>query len=206
DTYSSDNPVPAANGCAIGLTHYFGSAGGGAGVPAIGTLSCTGVTGRVTFNPPLVNGGTTSGREKTSLTISACTTSGSNYPTPVTARGTSSGKLATNDCVSLLTGSTSMAGSDPALALRLSLPHPSYTGVKVRADFGGGTHTTAPQFGWSLSGAGTTVVSSFTGSDGGSSSTAQYVSNLTLAQVMTACASPTGLKSLKITSGALSLQ
>jgi len=206
DTYSSNNPSPAANSCAIGLTPYFGSAGGGAGVAAIGTLSCTGVTGRVTFNPPLVNGGTTSGREKVSVAVSACTTAGSNYPTPVTAKGTSSGKLVTNDCVSLLTGSTSMDVSDPALAVRLSLPRPSYSGVKVQANFGGGTHITAPQFGWSLSGVGTKVVSSFTGSDGGASSSAQYVSNFTLAQVMTACASPNGLKSLKITSGAISLE
>jgi hypothetical protein len=60
-------------------------------------------------------------------------------------------------------------------------------------------------FGWTLGGSGTTVTGSDQGSDGGASSTAQYVSNKTAAQISADCAG-SGLTSLKIVSGFVSLK
>lgn len=219
DSYSANSPNPvvssASRSCTIGLTHYFGSAGGGSDSPAVGTLSCAGVSGSITFAPALVLGGDTPDLEKVSLRISDCTTTASNYPTPTSGRGTSLGKLSTNDCSNLLTGATLKAASstnrpyqqgDALPALHVSLPHRTYSAVHVNVAFGGKTESSDPDLGWRLGGVGTTVATSFTGSDAGSSSTAEYNSNMTTSQVASACASPAGIASVKIVNGTLTLQ
>jgi hypothetical protein len=170
--------------------------------PTCETVSCPNVTGKVTFDPPLVNGGTTSDEAKVSVTLADCV--GIDNSTSTSGKGTSSGSMATNSCSNLNLSTASGPAATGNLLQNLDIKFRK----KVEADvtFGGYRQAVGiPNFGWSLGGSGTTVTGSDQGSDGGAGSTAQYVSNKTTAQISADCAG-SGLKSLKIVSGFVSLK
>jgi hypothetical protein len=171
--------------------------------PTCDTISCSSVKGKVTFVPPLVNGGTASDEAKISVTVSNCV--GSGGATLTSGKGTSSGSLTTDSCSNLNLSTQSGMTDSPSNPLQnLDIKFRK----KVDADVTFGAYTQAagvPDFGWSLGGPGTTVTGSDQGTDGGASSTAQYVSTLSTAKVSSDCAGA-GLKSLKIASGSLTLK
>jgi hypothetical protein len=72
----------------------------------------------------------------------------------------------------------------------------------------GGTTGTSGGEGFKLPNPGGTakVTGSFSGSDHGASSTAVTLSDQTTTQLLSACGSPTGLTSIQVTSGTVSLQ
>jgi hypothetical protein len=170
--------------------------------PTCETVSCQKVKGKVTFDPPLVNGGTASDEAKVSVTMGDCVGIDNSTSTP--GKGTSSGSLATNSCSNLNLSTASGPAATGNLLQNLDIKFRK----KVEADvtFGGYKQAVGiSNFGWSLGGSGTTVTGSDQGSDGGASSTAQYVSNKTAAQISADCAG-SGLTSLKIVSGFVSLK
>jgi hypothetical protein len=182
--------------------------------PACETLSCSRVKGVATFVPPLVNGGTVSDEAKISLTLSDCI--GSDNPIPRSGKATSSGPLTTNSCSNLKSSgaSSNVDGSDvvprtagPIQGLDVTIGKKiKHTSTASDVLFGGYSNIgDNSNFGWSLGGVGTSVTGFYQGSDGGSGSTAQYVTNGTDSQITAACEGA-GLKSLKIVSGSISLK
>jgi hypothetical protein len=71
--------------------------------------------------------------------------------------------------------------------------------------FPGFTPVAAATAGFSLGGTGTTVSGSYPGTDTGASSTATALFESTTTQIVGACGSEVGLKSLRVKSGTLSL-
>ena len=164
------------------------------GTVAAGTVSCTNVTGTVTFTPPLSNSGTSPETTKISLTASGCTTAGSGASPVTGATASATIQSPTNGCVALTT-------SKPvAVAVAWS---PSSVHASVASFSGYAVVTQGGDIGFGLPGTGgsATVAGSFAGTDHGAKSTAATYSNLTSTELLTACGTPAGVSSLTIASG-----
>jgi len=156
-----------------------------------GTVSCSKVTGSVTFDPPLTaSGGSSSETTKVKVTVSDCTASSGVTVTKGT--GTSSSSSSSNACTSLESPPTSPESflvkwspkSDGSTAV-------SYTGRTTVTSSSGDA-------GFELTG-GTS-----SGSFAATGVTATSYTNETTAQITSMCTSKSGLKKLDITSGSTS--
>jgi hypothetical protein len=166
-----------------------------------GTLTCSTITGTLTFNPPLSATGATSGTETTAIKVAVkgCT-SGSATVKP------KSGKVSTsqvtnggNSCTGLAKPSTT--------AETLTTAWSPKTIAATTISFPGYTPVTSPTVGFQLGGTGTTgsAGSSYLGSDSGKTSTAKVLTGDTSTQFLATC-DKSGIKTLKITSGTVTLQ
>jgi len=152
--------------------------GSGPASAQTGHLSCSSITGSLTFSPPLKNGGTKAEVTTTNTVEKSCS-GGTPDPTKVT--GTSSTKSATNSCAGLIKTST----------VTITL---SYTPTEPKSTFSGkATPTTSPP-GFKLSG-------KVTGSYAASTASATVKLKQTETQIKAACKSSGGLGSLTIASG-----
>jgi len=164
------------------------------GLVATGTVTCSNVSGTITFNPPLSNSGTSPETTTISLNASGCTQTGSNAQvTSGTATATIPGS--TNACTSLLTSKPVAVG----VAWTPSSVHATvatFSGYAVVMNSAGDIG-----FGLPASGGTASVAGSFAGSDNGSASKATTYSALTSTQLLAECGAATGMSTLAITSG-----
>ena len=147
-------------------------------VTGTGHVSCSKIMGTLTFKPPLKNGGTSAEVTTTKTTETGCS---GGTPNPTKVMGVSTHKGANNSCANL--------GSATAVTIKLTYS-PSVTASTFK---GTATGTTSPP-GFTLSG-------SVTGSYASTSASATVLLKQTSAQILAACKSSTGLKSLTIRSG-----
>jgi hypothetical protein len=167
---------------------------------ATGGVTCTNITGSLTFTPPLTTKGGSA--ESTAITLSAagCTTQGSNVSTVSGASGSATITSTTNSCTGLL-------NSRPLKVAMTWSPSTVRSSVVTFSGYGGVTNASGGE-GFKLPNAGgtTKVTGSFAGSDHGAGSTATTYSNQTGTQLLTACGSSAGLPSLQVTTGTLTLK
>jgi hypothetical protein len=165
----------------------------------VGTITCTGIKGSITFTPPLVNGGTkTETKQTVKITVSKCKAA-SGTPT-VPKKGKVSSNLAsgtgTNSCASLTGGGPP---SPETLVVKwsngLGTSTSSYSGYDIATNGAGDEGFSLPNSG----GTGTT-----TGSYASSSSTAQAFSNQNATQLGAECGGK-GIAKLTLKTGSTTL-
>jgi hypothetical protein len=217
--------VIAALGGIVGVT---ATAVGAAGPPATDvtndSIQCDQITGKITFAPPLQDGGTAAATAQVKLKVSDCTDDA--VPSGVVSGATVIGSLtlANNDCANLFSGLQSWAGSltanwRPAAGVKLTTKQSTIALSQVNgAVFGSGVPTGdnttwtgeygLVQFGTDANQGATaapSVTGDFTGGNGGSGSTFDLATNETNNNLQTACGSTSGLKQLTAGIGSLSL-
>ncbi len=167
------------------------------GAVATGSVTCTNVTGTITFTPPLSNTPTGPETTRLSLTATGCTTAGSSGTQVTSGTATATIQSSTNGCVSLLS-------SKPVVVAVAWSPSSIHASV---ASFGGYAIVTdaAQHTGFGLPNAkgSVSVAGSFAGADNGAKSTAATYSNLTSVQLLTDCGTAAGLPDLAIADGSV---
>jgi len=160
-------------------------------------VTCTNMTGSVTYDPPVRTNGTSPETQLFRLRSTHCTTSGSSvHVTGVTATATI--HRPTNSCASLLV-------STPVTLVATWMPSSippsvaSFSGYSIGAS-GGHALYVLPNSGGSV-----TVTGSFAGTDGGAHSSGTAVSTMTGAQIIAACTSPAGMSGDTIVDGTATL-
>ena len=162
-----------------------------------GTVDCSGVTGTVTFNPPLADGGTSTEVALAQVALTGCTGSAAGG-SPQSGYGTVTLVTPANDCSSLESG----GGVVPAnLVVSWS---PTTLGTSV-IGFPGFALASNAGAGLTMGGPGTSVTGSYAGGDAGASTTATGSSSTSPADIAAACGSADGLQSLTIDGGSLSV-
>ena len=176
-----------------------GSPAAPAAVVARGTVSCRSVTGSVSFSPPLTAKGTSPETSTIAVSASRCTVSGSNVNRVEGASASATLMSATNACQGLLTSQalTFTVHWSPSI-IRPTVLH--YSGYTVSVSAGKGAFT-LPDAGGTAS-----VTGSFAGSDHGAGSSALAVADESATGLVSACGSSTGLASIPVTSGTLTLK
>ncbi len=165
------------------------------------TVTCTGISAKATFSPPLTlnglpNGGT--GTETTTIkgTASGCTTSGPNGAvavTKVSIKGSIKDTSSTEGCAGL-NGSTPDTGTLTSTFKTNPKATPTSSAATVSSVVGGSGANGHGTFQLQFSG----VTGAFTGTDGGASSTSDAQTTDTTAQIITACQGKKGLKSIAV--------
>jgi hypothetical protein len=170
-------------------------------VVARGSVQCSTVTGSVDFAPPLTTKGTSAETTTISVTSSDCAVTGSNVNAVKSGVGTATISSPTNSCAGLLTPRPLSVDVtwDPSLVHTSVVMFSGYT-VDTNGPGGGGGFT-LPDTGGTAK-----VTGSFAGSDKGAGSTAATYSSMTTNQLLAACGSSTGLASIPVTSGTISLK
>jgi hypothetical protein len=158
-----------------------------------GTIDCTGVTGAVVFKPPLTASGGSAETDTINIVVTGCTASAGSSASPTKGRVTGQLPTPSNSCASLITNTS---------PIHLKVVWSPKKDGQTAGTFSGFTLLLTPTLGFSLpnTGGGVTANGSYTGSDGGASSTATAFSNVTQSQALTTCAN-SGLKKLTITTG-----
>jgi hypothetical protein len=168
-------------------------------VVATGSISCSKVSGLITFHPAEHHVGTVSERISVAFRASQCTTTGSNV------KKVKSGSLSevitrpTNACLSameVLSHPVHATGTWTAEKVKLHSTTGTFSGFAFVFAADGDVGVQIPNIGGSAR-----VTGSFAGAHHGARSTAVGYINLTAKEVRAACRSPQGLSSLKITSG-----
>jgi len=187
----------AALTLAVGLVTALGSGTAFAtkhkGSIPTGTVSCTSITGTVTFKPPLTLTGTSPETASSKTTFSGCTAS--NKSVTVTG-GTSKAPVAvsSNSCTGLEGGGSSTA------AISFDIAWSPKTAGKTVISFSGDTETNSSSgdAGFNLTGG--TAVGSFAETN---KATGVAYTNETETALGAACSSSKGLASITIASGTL---
>jgi len=167
---------------------------------ATGGVTCTDITGSLTFTPPLTTKGTTAESTAISLRAGACTPVGSNVSSLTGGTASATISSTSNSCTGLLNSRT--------LAIDITwAPATIHPSVLTFSGYGGTTGTAGGE-GFKLpnTGGGAKVTGSFSGSDHGAGSTAVTLSDQTATQLLAACGSSAGLTSIQVTSGTVSLK
>ena len=176
--------------------------------PASGTITCA-VTGTITFLAPLTPSATKKVRTDVALKLSGCVVGGGigaasvGHTTNYNSSKSNIYKL-TGGCAALSENNAVPTTWKSITPLSFARDHTTnynssksnFSGVEAESGLQGQMEWVYPGVGGTASGSG-----SFTGTDGGASSTMRLISNTTAAQAMTTCESPGGLKSLSIDSG-----
>ena len=199
--------LPIAALCLAATAHAAGTVDASNSV-----ITCSTITKAVIQpKPALLNGGTLPGTVKIKGSLSGCTT---NAPGVTSITGSFKGELTggTNDCVNLL-GPTANTGTieikwkaTPALVNSASTVTVN-NGSAVGGLFLGLLPAAYGQFQLgNPPGAALSVAGSFTGGNGGATSTANIITTQDFGAITTLCASSTGVKALNIGLGTISLQ
>ena len=165
------------------------------GAVATGSVTCTNVTGTITFSPPLSNTGTKPETTHIALTATGCTTAGSSGIQVTSGTATATIQSPTNGCVSLLTSkpvAVAVAWSPSSIHATVA----SFSGYAIVSD-------AAQHIGFGLPNAkgSASVTGSFAGSDSGAKSTASTYSDLTSTKLFVACGAAAGVATLAIATG-----
>lgn len=169
------------------------------GTIAAGSVTCSSVTGTVSFDPPLTSSGTSPETISLSLTSTGCTATGS--AAQVTGNTTTATIQApTNDCTSLL-------NSQPAAVAVTWSPSSVHASVVSYSGYSIVSAPTTGNVGLGLPNGGGTasVTGSFPGADKGAKSTLAIYFNVSSTQVLGICAATGGLSSLTAVSGTITL-
>lgn len=180
-----------------GPTGTQGTQAGGA--VATGSITCTKVTGTITFTPPITGNGSSAESTDISLTVDGCTTTGSNVAQVTGGTATATIKTASSNCSNLL--------NPQPVSVAVSWSPGSVHASQASFSSDGIVSDSAGHLGFGLPGSGgtATVTGSFAGSDNGAKSSATTYSTLTAAELQSACASPAGVASLTVASGSVTL-
>jgi len=165
------------------------------GAIATGSVTCTNVTGGITFYPPLLTAGTSPETTSIVLTVSGCTTTGSSVVQVAGARATATIRGANNSCTGLLASmpiAVAFAWSPSAVHASLV----SFSGFSLPTDAAGHVGFALPDRGGSSG-----VAGSFAGTNNGASSSGSTFSSLTVAQLHATCDTAAGLASLTFVNG-----
>ncbi len=167
---------------------------------ASGGVTCTTITGSLTFSPPLTTKGGSSESTTVALHAAGCTTKGSNVASVTGGTGSATITSSTNACAGLLT-------SRPLTVDLTWAPSTIHSSVVTFSSYTGASGPSGGE-GFILPAPGGTakVTGSFSGSDHGASSTAATYSSQTGTQLLSACGAATGLTSIDVTSGILTLK
>lgn len=158
-------------------------------VNGTGTVTCTTISGTIKFNPALkTTGPFTTEQASIAVKIGGCSGGTPNPTKGIVKENLNPGT--SNDCTSLATSAAEMLSVKWAGKLNPSVT--AFSGYTTGTNGSGDAGFILPNSG----GTGTT-----TGSFAGSGAHAAAYSNMTEAQILAACGSPSGLKSLKVTSG-----
>jgi hypothetical protein len=186
----------------IGLVVIAGCSSGSSAPPVVvatGGVTCSDVSGTVSFSPPLTTSGSAAETVTVNLTTKGCTTHGSNVAHVQGGKIAATLSESSSACAALL-------NTQPVVVSATWSPttiHPStidISGYSIGVSPSGGGGFTLPNKG------GTSKVSgSFAGDDHGASSTSAIYSDQGVGQLVSACASAGGLSSITVTSGHLSL-
>jgi hypothetical protein len=158
------------------------------------------MTGSLTFTPPLTNKGGSAESTAVALRAAGCTTKGSNVSTVTGGSASATISITSNSCTELITSR--------ALTVNIAwAPTTVRPSVLTFSGYGGTTGPSGGE-GFKLPNPGGTakVTGSFSGSDHGAGSSALALSNETTTQLLSACGSPSGLTSVQVTSGTVTLQ
>ena len=167
---------------------------------ATGTVTCSAITGAVSFSPPLTTKGGSAETSSINVTSTGCTPSGSNVTSVTKGVGTATLSNTSNNCTGLLNAQplTITIRWSPSTIKPTVVKFSSYAVTEVSGGKGAfdlpGTKGTA------------SVTGSFAGSDGGAGSTSVAVSNETATQLLAGCGSSAGLVSIPVASGTLTLK
>ena len=134
------------------------------------------------------------------MTVSACTTSGSNVSQVHSGDVTATLSVPSNDCAGLLMSKPVTAD----VSWQPTSVHPSHvelSGYSIGVSPSNGGGFILPNHGGTVH-----VSGSFAGSDNGASSTAAIYSSQTAAQLIGECGSSSGLSSITASSGHIKLQ
>ncbi len=162
-----------------------------------GTVQCTDLTGQVRFHPPLAATGSAPEVASMKLTLAGCTIGGGNV-TPSAGHGSVAISMTSNACTTLTTKSVGAM----SVAIRWSPSRAGTTSIR----FPGLVHMKTGTTGLQLGGPGTTASGSYTGADGGASSTATVLWSLSATQIAAACAAKKGLGVMRIQGGNVNLR
>ena len=165
-----------------------------------GTLKCTTLKGTISFNPPLISSGASTGTEVTTVKVSVSGCSGPTGET-IPKKGSTS-EVLNNDTGNSCTGLASPGTSAENFSTKWSPATIAATNIS----FPGYTPETSPTVGFSLGGSKTTGTGSYVGTDAGKSSTATAYTSDTESDFVKACDGKKGIKKLSITSGTVNLQ
>ena len=165
---------------------------------ATGSVTCVGLSGEATFSPSLTLSGSAPEHITITLHSENCTSAGSNV-----GRVTSASAVATNN--SGTSGCTSLLSSKPVEVKVNWVPSTIHASVVSFSGYaptagGSGSGLVFPEVGGKAR-----VTGSFAGSNGGASSTATAFIGQNEVELLSACENPTGISSLAITSGHVSL-
>jgi len=165
---------------------------------ATGGVSCSQITGTVSFAPPLATSGKAAETTTVTLRASKCNTSDSDVSV-VSGAATATINRATNACASLLTSKaiTATVTWKPT-SIRPTVVR--FSGFSVTADKAGDAGFALPGPGHSVD-----VTGSFAGADHGARSQAVVFSSQPATQPLAACAQASGLSTIVVASGALTL-
>jgi hypothetical protein len=179
----------AAAGC--------GGAGNVTDMVATGSVSCKTLTGVATFSPPLTSSGSAPETITISLKAGSCATTNSNSTGVTEGRATTTNSTpATSNCNSLFAPRpVEVTVEWTPSTIHSSTVH--FTGfASMKNSTGTGSEFVFPDPGGKATGSG-----SFTGDDGGASSTVTAFSAAQPSQLLAACQNPAGLTSIAIGSG-----
>jgi hypothetical protein len=215
----------ATGSLVVGLA---GSASASVNIPTVtanGTASCgnastgaSGISGTITFAPPLKNGGTSAEVTTVSIKEKHCTTTATNLPAGGALKGkvhqSISSPTSTNSCTGLTTSAAetltvkwSWKNTHGVALANVTSTVESFSGYNIVSSTNP-PWTVSGDEGFQLPGNGSggggtsSGTGSFLGTDGGGSSTAVAYLGLTAAQLATACASTGGLASATFAFGA----
>ncbi len=167
---------------------------------ATGSVTCSDVTGSLTFSPPLTTKGTSPESTAISLRAASCITTGSNVATVASGVGSATISGTTNSCTNLLNPRTLTVN----ITWSPSSIRPSvltFSGYAAATGPSNGEGFTLPNPKGTAK-----ITGSFGGSDQGAASTAATFSGQTATQLLATCGSSAGLPSIQVTSGNLTLK
>ena len=161
-----------------------------------GKVTCSKITGSITFNPPLTLSGTSTENTTVKITVKGCSVSGGTVkPKKGTVDKDISTASSTNSCSSLGNSQPETLTVIWAPGSKIAPTTASFSGYAVATNGKGDEGFSLPDSGGTGSTAGSYAQASGV--------TAQAFSNETSSQLAAACAAPSGLASLKITSGSI---
>jgi hypothetical protein len=182
----------------IGLSVIDVGAASAKGSPVAqpGKVTCNKISGTISFSPPLTLTGTATENTTVKITVKGCSVSGGTVkPKKGTVNKDISTATSTNGCTSLGNSMPETLTVDWAPASKIAPTTASFSGYAVATNGKGDEGFSLPNSG----GTGSTI-GSYAQSSG---VTATAYSSETSSQLASACSSPGGLASLKITSGAI---
>jgi hypothetical protein len=173
---------------------------------APGTITCTHVSGKVTFTPPLtLSGNSNTETTKTRTVFTHCHVSTGTAPTKGVTASTiikTTTNMTANSCAAL---GASMPVTEKVVWTHT--PTIANSTVKFSGDMGA-TEPTSMDAGFTLPNTGGTasVTGSYPGTDHGATSSSTVYTNMTGTAIGAACASATGLASLTLDAGTITLK